>query len=107
MRIFLDECVDWRLARDLVGHEVMTARQMGWTSIENGELLALSAAQFDVFVTVDRNLSFQQNLTPLSIAVIVLHAPTNRLADLRLLVPGLLAAIASARPGSTPIIVGP
>ncbi len=77
MRIFLDECVDWRLSRDLVGHQVMTARQMGWVALKNGELLALAAQQTDVFVTVDRNLSFQQNLAPLAIAVIVLQAPTN------------------------------
>lgn len=54
MKIFLDECVDWRLSRELAGHETATARQMGWTSIENGELLALASQQFDVFVTVDR-----------------------------------------------------
>jgi hypothetical protein len=72
---------------------------MGWTSIKNGELLALASGFFDVFVTVDRNLSFQQNIQELSIAVIVLHAKTNRLADLMPLVPKLLAAIESARPG--------
>jgi len=106
MRIFLDECVDWRLSRDITGHEVMTARQMGWTSIKNGELLALASEQFNVFVTVDRNLSFQQNLAVLSIAVIVLQARTNRLAELKLLLPDLLAAISSARPG-LPTIIGP
>ena len=42
MKLLLDECVDWRLARDIVGHEVKTARQMGWTSIQNGELLSLA-----------------------------------------------------------------
>jgi predicted nuclease of predicted toxin-antitoxin system len=99
MRIFLDECVDWRLARDLAGHDVASARQMGWTSIENGELLALAAQRFDVFVTVDRNLSFQQNLGSFPIAVIVLRARTNRLADLRPLVPRLLAALTAAKPG--------
>jgi hypothetical protein len=60
--------------------------------------------EFDVFVTVDRNLSFQQNLTALPIAVIVLHAPTNRLADLRPLGPRLLAAIRSASPGVVTIV---
>ncbi len=99
MRVFLDECVDWRLSRDLVGHDVMTARQMGWTSIKNGELLALASQEFDAFVTVDRNLAFQQNLTLLNITVIILRAPTNRLADLQRLVPGLLSAIAAAKPG--------
>jgi hypothetical protein len=61
--------------------------------------LTLAGGQFDVFVTVDRNLSFQQNLVSYSIAVIVLHAKTNRLADLKPLVPKLVAAIEKARPG--------
>ncbi len=104
MKVFLDECIDWRLSRDLADHEVMTARQMGWTSITNGELLALASREFDVFVTVDRNLSFQQDLDVLPIAVIVLSAPSNRLADLRPLVPQLLAAIASAGPGKATIV---
>ena len=56
-RIFLDECIDWRLSRDITGHDVKTARQMGWTAIKNGELLALASEQFDAFVTVDRNLA--------------------------------------------------
>jgi len=107
MKVFLDECVDWRLSRDIVGHELKTARQMGWVAIGNGELLTLAAKEFDVFVTVDRNLSFQQNLGALAIAVIVLEAPTNRLADLRSLVPKLLAVIDSARPGLTIIAGGP
>jgi predicted nuclease of predicted toxin-antitoxin system len=99
VNVLLDECVDWRLARDIVGHDVKTARQMGWTTIKNGELLALAAGKFEVFVTVDRNLSFQQNLISYPIAIIVLRAKTNRLADLKPLTPKLLAAIESARPG--------
>ena len=78
---------------------------MGWTSIKNGELLTLASQEFDVVLTVDRNLSSQQNLDVWSIAVIVLSAPTNRLADLRPLVPRLLAAIASPASGKA-IIVG-
>ena len=62
MKVLLDECVDWRLSRSIVGHDVKTARQMGWSAIKNGELLTLASLAFDVFVTVDRNLSFQQNL---------------------------------------------
>jgi hypothetical protein len=77
VKVFLDECVDWRLMREIVGHDVNTARQMGWTTIKNGALLALASQQFDVFVTVDRNLAFQQNLEGLSIAVIVLHTRTD------------------------------
>jgi len=107
MRVFLDECVDWRLSRDLPGHDVRTARQMGWTTIKNGELLALASREFDVFVTVDRNLAFQQNPARLTIAVIILNAPTNRLASLKQLVPKLLAAIVEARPGITTITAPP
>lgn len=77
---------------------------MGWATIKNGELLALAAAEFDVFVTVDRNLSFQQNLISRNIAVLVLRAPTNRLADLRPLIPELLTAIPIAKPGIATLI---
>jgi hypothetical protein len=98
VKVFLDECVDWRLARDIVGHDVKTARQMGWTTVKNGALLTLASQHFDVFITVDRNLSFQQNLDSFSVAVVVLRAKSNRLADLKPLVPSLLAAIASAPP---------
>jgi hypothetical protein len=80
---------------------------MGWTSIRNGELLALASQTFDVFVTVDRNLAFQLNLEAMPIAVIVLHAPTNRPADLKFLVPNLLAAIAVAKPGPATILGQP
>ena len=100
MNVLLDECIDWRLAREIVGHDVKTARQMGWAAIKNGELLTLAADHFDVFVTVDRNLSFQQNFVSLPIAVVVLRAKTNRLADLRPLVPTLLTAIEFAQPGA-------
>jgi hypothetical protein len=100
VKVLVDECVDWRLASEIVGHEVKTARQMGWSTIKNGELLALAAKEFEVFVTVDRNLSFQQNLPVFEIAVIVLRALSNRLADLRPLLPELLASIPSARRGA-------
>ena len=106
MRILLDECVDWRLSRDIIGHDVKTARQMGWSTIQNGELLALAAQQFDAFVTVDRNLSFQQNLAAFPIAVLVLRARTNRLADLRPLAPALLAALPSSKPGVAQFVEG-
>jgi hypothetical protein len=84
VKVFVDECVDWRLARNIAGHEVKTARQMGWSTSENGELLALEAKEFDVFITVDPNLSFQQHLPAFTIAVIVLRAVSNRLAHLRI-----------------------
>lgn len=97
--MLLDECVDRRLAKDIVGHEVKTVPQMGWATIKNGDVLALAAKQFDVFVTVDRNLSFQQNLPRFDIAVLVLCANSNRLRDLRPLVPKLLHALPHAQRG--------
>ena len=100
MRVFIDECVDWRLTHDIVGHHVRTARQQGWSTIKNGELLALATKEFDVFITVDRNLSFQQNLPAFAIAVIVLRAHSNRLGDLQLIVPELLATIPTAMRGA-------
>jgi hypothetical protein len=104
VRILLDECVDWRLSRVIVGHDVKTAQQMGWASIKNGELLALASERFDVFVTADRNLSYQQNVRTLLIAIVVLQAKTNRLADLSPLVPNLLAAISSTKPGDVTVV---
>jgi predicted nuclease of predicted toxin-antitoxin system len=104
MKVLLDECVDWRLAQDLSSHEVSTAGQMGWSSLKNGELLALAAPHFDVFVTVDRNLSFQQNVSTLNLAVVVLRAQTNRLADLRPLVPALLNLLPGLLPGTVSTI---
>jgi len=104
VRVLLDECVDWRLSRAIVGHDVKTARQMGWLTLKNGELLALASVAFDAFVTVDRNLSFQQNLGAWQLAFIVLQARTNRLSDLMPLVPELLVAIDAAKPGAVQFV---
>ena len=92
MNLLLDECLDQRLAIGLTGHFVRTVPQMGWAGIKNGQLMALAEQQFDVFITVDRNLSFQQHLPKFNIAVLVLHAPTNRLVDLKPLMPDILEA---------------
>lgn len=99
MKILLDECVDRRLASEISGHDVHTVPQMGWAGIKNGELLTLAEKQFEAFVTVDRNLSFQQNLTLHNIAVIILRCRSNRLRDLRALVPELTASLLSAKRG--------
>ena len=107
MRVLIDECIDWRLSREIVGHDVKTTRQTGWTGARNGKLLALAAAAFEVFVTVDRNLAFQQPLVAFPLKVIVLRAQTNRLADLRPLVLDLLDAITTARPGMVEFVGRP
>ena len=79
MRILIDECLDWRLSRVLPGHECVSVQAAGWGGLTNGALLQLAADQFDVFITGDRNLAFQQNLSMLDIAVIVLHAENTQL----------------------------
>ena len=96
MRVLLDECLPRRLKRELVGHDARTVPEMGWASKRNGELLALAAAEFDVFLTADRNLSYQQDVSSFDIAVVVLVAPSNSIEELRPLVPRILVALGSA-----------
>jgi hypothetical protein len=95
----LDECVDRRLAADIRGHDVTTVPEAGWAALTNGELLARAQSEFDAFVTVDRNLPFQQRLSRFAIAVVVLRARSNRLVDLRALIPELLVALPGATRG--------
>jgi hypothetical protein len=99
VKLLLDECIDRRLAKDLEGHDVKTVPQMGWAGIKNGALLALAEQEFDVFITVDRNLSFQQNLPKFNIAVLVLHPASNRLADLQPLAPKILSILPTLTKG--------
>jgi hypothetical protein len=104
--MLLDECVARRLARDISGHEVRTVPEAGWAGLKNGELLKRAQEQFDVFVTVDRNLPFQRDLSAFSIAVVVLRTQTNRLGDLRVLVPQLLTVIPTAKAGEVTWVEG-
>jgi hypothetical protein len=60
VRVLLDECLPKRLKRELVGHEARTAPEMGWAGKRNGELLALAVGHFEIFLTADRNLFYQQ-----------------------------------------------
>lgn len=99
MKLLLDECIDRRLAEDLKEHDVRTVPQMGWAGIKNGELLTLAEKEFDVFLTVDRNLSFQQHLPKFNIAVLILHAASNRLADLKPLVSKILSMLPTLAKG--------
>jgi hypothetical protein len=99
MRVLLDECVPRALRSDISGHEVKTVADAGWAGVKNGELLRLAVAEFDVLITVDRNLEYQQNFEGLSLAVIVIHAPSNDITVLRPLMPRVPAVIPQARPG--------
>ena len=100
MRLLLDECVPARLRKALPSHEVSTVGLEGWSGIKNGKLLALAAAGFDALVTVDKNMPYQQNMTTLPIAVLVLDAKSNELPYLLPLLPALEAVLKSLVKGS-------
>jgi hypothetical protein len=104
MKVLLDECIDRKLARELVGYDVKTVPQMGWAGVKNGQLLSFAEAEFDIFITVDRNLSFQQNLPQFNIGIIVLHSISNRLADLKPLAPKILTTLAMVTKGEVIIV---
>ena len=99
MRLLLDECLPKRLKRDLEPYEARTVPEMGWAGIKNGALLRLAEEQFDVFLTVDQNLTFQQNLTGLALCVVTLSAKSNDIDDLRPLMPQVLERLPAALPG--------
>ncbi len=98
MRILLDESLPVELTLELAGHDVRTVQETGWSGLKNGELLGRAATRFDVLVTADQNLQHQQNLAKLPVAVVVLAARSNRIEDLRLLVPRLLDVLSSLQP---------
>jgi hypothetical protein len=100
MRVLIDECIDERFRNHFAGHDCQTARFAGLAGLKNGELLsAAESAGFDVFLTVDQSIAYQQNLTGRRIAIIIFGAPSNRLLDLLPLVPTCLARIESIQPG--------
>src|SRR5260221_12590899 len=104
MRLLLDESVPSRLRRSLADHSVRTVVEAGWSGVKNGKLLALAAAEFDAFTTVDKNLAFQQNLVTLPIALVVLDSVSNELPALLPLVPALLRELASLKPKSYTLV---
>jgi hypothetical protein len=107
MKVLLDESVPSLLRADLQEHEVYTVTWLGWSGTKNGVLLGLAvAADFDVFVTCDRNIEHQQNVPTLDIAVIVLAVRDTRLPTVLPLVPDILAALASSPQPGTLSIVG-
>lgn len=99
MRVLLDECVPRRVRRELSGHAVRTVVEMGWSGVRNGELLRRAAAEFDCFLTVDRNLQFQQNVSGLKIGVIVMHAAENDFPSLSPLMQQVRTALDRVGPG--------
>ena len=99
MRILLDENIPIDFAVELSGHEVDTVVGVGWAGIANGKLLARASRGYDAFVTMDRNIEYQQNVPALPFGVLVVRAPSNRLIHLRPLAPAILEALITLMPG--------
>jgi hypothetical protein len=99
MRVLLDECVPKRLRTELPGHEVQTVADEGWSGLSNGKLLAQAALTFDCFLTVDRNLQFQQNPNTLPIAVVVIIEVDNKFETLQRRMGAVREVLASIKVG--------
>src|SRR5689334_2990925 len=99
MNVLLDECLPRKLKRELADHRVVTVPEMGWASIKNGALLRLAESVFDIFVTADQNLQYQQNLHSTVLGIIVLVAPNTRFDTLKPLMPRVLQALLTIQPG--------
>jgi hypothetical protein len=98
VRVLLDESLPRPLAKLLTGHGVHTVSELKWTGLKNGALLTKAASAFDVVLTADQNIEFQQNLAKLPVAVVVLVADNNRIESLEPLVPELLRVLDTLQP---------
>lgn len=105
MRILLDECTPRVLKHRLRGHDVTTVQEMGWAGLKNGNLLTAADGQFDLFMTTDKNLRFQQNLKRYSFAVLLL--PSNRVSVVTSLIPDIEAALDNINAGDFVAIASP
>ena len=99
MRVLLDECLPRRLKAELPDHDVRTVQEEGWAGLKNGALLRAAAGRFDVLLTVDRSIAFQQNLRGLSIGVLAMVVPSNRLVDIRPLMAQVRRDLSKVRAG--------
>lgn len=99
MRLLLDECVPRMFKRDLVGHDVATVVEAGYSGMKNGALLRAAAGNYDVFITVDQNLQFQQNTSSLELAVVVIVAGGIRYDDIQSLAPQVLETLPTLKVG--------
>jgi predicted nuclease of predicted toxin-antitoxin system len=101
MKVLIDECSPKALKRHLadLGHVCVTVQEAGWAGKKNGELLELAETLFDVLVTLDTNVQYQQNLADRKVAVVVVHSRSNRLEHLRQYFPECVSAIQKIKPG--------
>lgn len=103
-RVLLDSCVDQRLARCLPDYDVVHARELSWERLQNGQLVRAAAQQFDILITVDKNMRHQTQLVGIGLAVAVLDVRRNRLDQLLPLVPRLIEALSTAVPGEYHVV---
>jgi predicted nuclease of predicted toxin-antitoxin system len=107
MKILLDECLPRRLKDRFAAHDCQTVPEASLAGKKNGELLAIAERQgFEIFVTMDKGLEYEQNLTGRQIAVIILRTKSNRLVDLAPLVDECLSLMRSISPGHIAIVLG-
>jgi predicted nuclease of predicted toxin-antitoxin system len=104
MKILLDECVTRYLKRDLAPHEVFTVEEAGFKGLKNGRLLQAASGQYDVLITVDQNLTYQQNLKSFRIAVVLLTARRSTYSFLRPLMPRVLDELNKIKAGSLVVV---
>ena len=105
MRVLLDECVPRKIRSELPSHNVQTVAEMGWGGIKNGALLRRAASEFDVLLTVDQGIPYQQNIEGLSLALVIIKAPSNDIDDLRPKMSEALQVLETIQPGQVVQVV--
>jgi predicted nuclease of predicted toxin-antitoxin system len=99
MRVLLDECLPEGLRAELPGHRVLTVREAGLAGKKDGDLLTAASGRFDVFITMDRSLQWQQRVSAFHLGVVIIRARSNSLLSIRPLLPDLLRLLPMVSPG--------
>jgi Domain of unknown function (DUF5615) len=107
MKVLIDEDLPRKLGGYLIGHECRTVAECGWAGKKNGELLSLAESEFDVLLTLDKNIPFQQELKLARIALVIVCARSSRIQDLLPLIPECLAALQHVQPGQLALVENP
>jgi hypothetical protein len=106
MTVLIDECLPRAMKFLLAGHDCKTVREMGWSGQSNGALLSLAEPDFDVLLTIDQGMQYQQNVTGRELALVVLVASSNRIEDLKPILPSIFSALQRLKAGEI-VRVGP
>jgi predicted nuclease of predicted toxin-antitoxin system len=105
MKVLLDECVPRVVKNRLPAHDIRTVQEMGWAGTKNGELLTLAETQFEVFVTTDKNLRHQQNLSQRKLAFVLL--PSNQVPVVESIIHNIEDALEFIKAGDFVVILPP